>query len=225
MWGGPGDDYMRGDEWDAVTYEASKTPVEVRGRFATGEGEDELAGIDIVIGSEFDDRIINKDTSIGLGGDDYIQMGSRGEAQGGAGNDTIVGTNTDRVYETVFYDDAPQRVIVDLGSGSAVGHGTDTLSRIEAVVGSPYDDRITGDGRGNWFWGLEGNDVLSGLGGNDDLDGYLGYDTLIAGPGFDDCIDGESLSGCERTWYRAAEKQPRLPRVVRMYLGVVARYG
>ena len=61
---------------------------------------------------------------------------------------------------------------------------TDALdvSTFESVIGSMYDDRLTGDHRDN---------TLNGLAGNDTLRGLAGVDILIGGPGADSLDGGE----------------------------------
>jgi len=87
---------------------------------------------------------------------------------GGAGNDSLVGGNG---IDTASYSTATAAVNVNLSSGTATGGaGIDTLSSIEAVVGSNY------------------NDVLTGNSGNNTLDGGLGADTMNGGDGSDTYI-------------------------------------
>ena len=61
---------------------------------------------------------------------------------------------------------------------------TDALdvSTFESVIGSMYDDRLTGDHRDN---------TLNGHAGNDTLRGLAGMDILIGGPGADSLDGGE----------------------------------
>ncbi|RDE51726.1 MAG: calcium-binding protein, partial [Candidatus Accumulibacter meliphilus] len=81
--------------------------------------------------------------------------------------------------DTVSYALATAAVAVNLASNAAHatgGSGSDTLISIENLVGSAYNDRLTGDGVANW---------LDGGAGNDTLDGGAGADTLIGGDGSD----------------------------------------
>ena len=64
----------------------------------------------------------------------------------------------------------------------------DTLTSIENVTGSSFNDRLVGDGSDNILAGLDGNDQLEGGGGNDTLDGGNGTDTMIGGTGDDTYI-------------------------------------
>ena len=64
----------------------------------------------------------------------------------------------------------------NLATGSATGQGTDSLSNIENINGSNYDDRLIGNG---------GTNILDGKSGNDTLNGGLGNDILMGGGGVD----------------------------------------
>ena len=63
--------------------------------------------------------------------------------------------------------------------------GTDTLLSIENVVGSAFDDAITGDGNDNSLIGSSGNDTLTAGDGADNLRGDAGNDVLNGGAGID----------------------------------------
>ena len=54
---------------------------------------------------------------------------------------------------------------------------TDSLTDIEQVVGSGFDDTVSGDENENVLEGGLGHDILDGRGGNDVLDGGEGIDT------------------------------------------------
>ncbi|WP_445940417.1 type I secretion C-terminal target domain-containing protein [Pseudomonas sp.] len=54
----------------------------------------------------------------------------------------------------------------------------DTLDSIENLVGSRFDDVLTGTSGTNSLVGLEGDDILIGNGGNDTLTGGEGADTF-----------------------------------------------
>jgi Ca2+-binding RTX toxin-like protein len=137
----------------------------------TGQTLTGTTGNDFLAGGPGDD------TLSGLGGDDVLQ--------GGAGNDTMDGgPGTDNA----FYDNATSGVTVSLaisGPQNTGGAGTDTLSNIENLYGSPFGDTFTGDGGANSILGNGGNDVLSGGAGNDYLSGGPGNDTIDGGAGID----------------------------------------
>ena len=85
---------------------------------------------------------------------------------GGSGNDTYDGGAG---WDMVFLWDAPAGVIADLGTGEVSGEGTDRLEDVEAIVGTPFDDTLTG---GN------GNDAFVPMGGDDAVDGAAGSDIV-----------------------------------------------
>src|SRR5438552_743330 len=69
------------------------------------------------------------------------------------------------------------RVPVNLLQVTKADDGTDTLTTIENVVGSPFNDVIVGNAASNTLTGLGGDDTLRGDLGNDVLDGGAGIDT------------------------------------------------
>jgi len=147
-------------------------------------------GDDVIRGTSGDDVLFGgggDDTLLGKGGNDRLCGGTgHDEITGGAGDDQI---NGGLGADTAIYSDAPTGVTVDLETGTAIGRGPDTIAKVEHVIGSPYDDTISGDSRKNRLIGLEGDDRLDGRGGNDDLDGSTGNDKLIGG------ADDDRLSG------------------------------
>jgi|GEM_PF-1296739 len=117
------------------------------------------------------------DTLIGADGNDSLQ--------GGLGSDTINGGNG---VDFAHYWTATAGVTVNLGLATAqntVGAGIDTLSNIENLNGSGFNDTLTGNAQNNSLLGGAGNDVLNGGDGNDSLQGGLGSDTLNGGNGVD----------------------------------------
>ena len=146
------------------------------GLFITGfglatVGANATANDDILAGDA------NLNTLDGLGGNDFIfGLGGNDTLTGGPGDDFIDGG--DGALDTVDYSSSTSGVTVDLAAGTASDGfgGTDTLVGIEAVVGSDFDDTLTGDA---------GNNVLDGGDGNDTIDGGAGDDTLDGGDGND----------------------------------------
>jgi Ca2+-binding RTX toxin-like protein len=82
--------------------------------------------------------------------------------------------------------------VVDLSTGTATGEGADTFINIQMVIGSKYDDTITGEPGAYWnaLVGGGGEDTIRGEAVNDGLWGGLGNDTLIGsdnnGTGWDE---------------------------------------
>ena len=108
--------------------------------------------------------------------------------QGGAGDDYLDGGAG---FDFVSYASG-SAVTVNLGGGGAAGGtaGSDTISGVEAVLGSGYNDWLVGDAGGNYMDGLSGDDTLVGGAGNDALLGGTGTDSLEGGAGNDALIGG-----------------------------------
>ncbi len=116
-------------------------------------------------------------------------------AKGTAGNDTFVGNSAGNAFDggggtdTVDYTTSPTPVSVDLALGAATGQGNDTLTAIENVTGSPFNDTLTGDGDADVLDGGGGSDAIDGLGGTDVLRGGAGADTVRSLDALDDIVD------------------------------------
>ncbi|QXI19361.1 retention module-containing protein [Pseudomonas hamedanensis] len=128
-------------------------------------------------------------------GNDVLTAGSgNNEMHGGAGNDLLYsGAGNDLLdggtgSDTASYAHAMAAVTVNLGllgAQNTLGAGTDTLTGIENLLGSNFNDSLTGDGNSNVINGGLGNDVLNGGGGDDLLIGGLGNNNLTGGAGAD----------------------------------------
>jgi Ca2+-binding RTX toxin-like protein len=131
------------------------------------------------------------DIIYGGNGNDWFIGGKGGDFMfGGAGNDTV------------DYRTSDAGIVVDLYShhGSGGFAEGDTFIGIETVIGSKFDDRLTGDDGDNLLNGFSGNDTLHGGGGFDQLYGGQGNDILFSDNGiasFDggDGIDTANFSG------------------------------
>ena len=135
------------------------------------------------------------DTLDGGAGNDNLNGGAGNDVlDGGVGNDTINGAGDN---DTVSYASAPSAngvtgVTVNLGNAAqqnTVNAGLDTLSNIENVIGSAFNDTLTGTATANLMEGGAGNDSLSGLADADTLGGGAGNDSLSGGAG-NDSLDG-----------------------------------
>ena len=198
--GGPGVNDLDGDSQDNVlTGGVEGDDLNGHGGNDTlngGGGADTLnggAGDDILNGGAGDDSTLN-----GGAGDDTLN--------GGAGNNSYAGGTGDDTYYIVDTDDISGSPAV-VGISENTAEGTDTLSlamfdpatkpannagftltvddNIEEVVGSKYNDTITGNGTANDINGGAGNDTLNGGAGNDTLNGGAGNDTLVGNEGND----------------------------------------
>lgn len=72
------------------------------------------------------------------------------------------------------------------------GSGLDQVSNIEAVIGTAFDDMLTGDAAANSLSGQNGNDTLDGAGGADTLTGGLGDDLYIVDNSSDSVVEAAS---------------------------------
>jgi Ca2+-binding RTX toxin-like protein len=141
----------------------------------------------IIDGGPGDDEIIGgagSDTLIGGPGNDVIQgvavAASCTVTFDANGNVSVVATGGD----TVDYSGSTGPVTVDLDPGEkhpgvATGpEGTDVLQNVEHVIGSPFNDTISGDNAGNALRGGGGDDTIAGDAGNDCELGGDGNDTF-----------------------------------------------
>jgi Ca2+-binding RTX toxin-like protein len=189
--GGAGDDRLEaGGRGTAIaSYEDAPSGVKVSlaivgVQHTGGGGNDTLSGISGLIGSNSGDRLTGtgggSNTLRGLGGNDVIDGGD-GDDQidGGTGSDRLLGGNG---IDTLVYLDAPIGVTVSLAITTAVQHtggaGNDLVSGFEHLVGSYYNDRLTGDAGDNQISGFSGDDILSGGLGTNYLSGGTGFDMV-----------------------------------------------
>jgi Ca2+-binding RTX toxin-like protein len=153
--------------------------------------EGNLSGIENLVGSRFND-ILTGDAGAnsisGGDGDDTLD--------GAAGDDTLDGGAG---VNTLSYADATAAVTVSLAlQGSAQdtgGAGVDTLTNIQNLTGSAFDDHLTGDANNNVLFGGAGNDVLVGDAGDDVFDGGAGNDVIDGGAGSDTASYADAGSG------------------------------
>ncbi|ASF46924.1 beta strand repeat-containing protein [Methylovulum psychrotolerans] len=144
-----------------------------------------LTGAQTAIGNQLDNVLTGNaadNTLFGYVGNDTLNGNDGNDSLvGGAGDDTLNGGNG---IDIAQYYGATAGVTVDLAITAAQntgGEGVDTLSGIEVVNGSAYNDTLTGDANNNTLLGGAGNDVLDGGLGSDVLQGGLGQDTFVFG--------------------------------------------
>ena len=164
------------------------------GGYAQG---DVITGFENLVGSSKDDQLTGSVLANVLNGGAGNDM-----LQGFAGDDTLVGgAGNDRLYggagadvlsggdgvDTADYRYALAGVTVSLVSNTGTGDDAqgDTLSGIENLSGSNFDDVLTGDAGNNRLVGNEGSDKLYGGAGNDMFDTGGGYDFVDGGSGVD----------------------------------------
>ena len=129
-------------------------------------------------------------------GDDLVvadMFGRNINFAAGSGNDTYNGTlgGSDVIsYGDDFADGtgvATEGVVVTMAPDGSSGTATDpwgdsdSFTNIERIVGSRFDDVISGSNQNNRLSGEDGNDILNGLDGRDSLLGGAGDDALNAG--------------------------------------------
>jgi Ca2+-binding RTX toxin-like protein len=126
----------------------------------------------------------NADVFGGLAGSEIYEGGDGNDTlYGGAGDDTLRGQKGDDVlfgdaandeidggkgFDIGAFTAATSPVTASLKAGTATGYGSDTLVDIEALVGGPLADTLTGDRKDNDIAGYPGDDILNGGGGSDD---------------------------------------------------------
>lgn len=138
-------------------------------------------GVDRLTGGAASDRLsgfAGDDVLFGGGGADTLDGGMGGDSlSGGAGDDVIAGgLNVD----FVTYADAPSAVRADITALRATGGGgNDTLTGVETLYGSAFNDTLIGNFLANGIVGGAGDDVIEPHSGSDYLDGGAGTDTLV----------------------------------------------
>ncbi|WOJ97249.1 tandem-95 repeat protein [Congregibacter brevis] len=163
--------FIGGDTWspdEEISLTDFILPASTAGSTVDGtDGDDNLVGTD---GDDTFNALGNTENGI-----DFII--------GGAGNDIIDGGDG---FDAVDYSAAPAGISADLESGAIADGfgGIDTVSNVERVIGSAFNDVIFGrvDNQGGEFGDFDrfvpgdGADYIDGRGGNDIVD-YRGDDT------------------------------------------------
>jgi Ca2+-binding RTX toxin-like protein len=159
-------------------------------------------GQDTLKGGAGDDTLIGGQSADKLFGDDGADTASYANAHTGVTLSLATGgtvnadssqdgrqplhVDPDNCAESFVTGDGTEYVDARYTTVGGVTDATgDTYVSIENVLGSAWNDKITGDDNINRLNGGTGNDVLDGAGGNDYLIGGLGKDTLIGGQGAD----------------------------------------
>ena len=147
------------------------------GRFMFLLGEGKLDSVDLLAHTHYEQQGTAADDTLNSGlygdylygkaGNDHL-VGNAGDdhLSGGDGNDILDGGSGS---DSAFYDTATDSVSVDLTivGGQQTGQGKDTLIGMEGIVGSKYNDFLTGDSHDNYLDGGAGVDILSGGLGDD----------------------------------------------------------
>ena len=159
-----------------------------------------------IVGNALDNRIYGGDQDDrlwGAGGFNWL-YGGKGDdifISGDPGSyNTMDGQGGKR--DTVDYSGADTAATVDLLGGDAIGYKSghiefaDSIQGVEDVIGTAYNDTITGDDNANTLQGSWGDDTLSGGDGKDTLMGGAGSDVLEGGAG-GDVLNGDGAGGAQ----------------------------
>jgi Ca2+-binding RTX toxin-like protein len=196
--GGAGRDYLIGLGGNDVLYGGSGDPNQLQG--GTGDDDYYVDANDTIVefAGEGHDRVFTTQARLVLaanvedlafvGAGAFTGIGNDGDntITGGAGDDTLSGRGGDDVLDggdgvdTASYSLASGGVSAFLdGTDSDDGEGgTDTLTSIENLLGSAFDDLLYGSAGNNVLDGADGDDILVGRGGNDTLRGGAGFDLV-----------------------------------------------
>ena len=153
-------------------------------------------GNDLIEGGDDDDYLY------GLAGEDHLS--------GGTGNDLLAGgpgadyLNGGPGFDRVYYAASPVGVTVSLATGTGQDGDAqgDVLVSIEMIIGSHFDDVLTGDDSNNIFRGLGGADRIAGGDGDFDQADYSGSPAgvtvnLDTGTGSGGHAEGDRLTSIE----------------------------
>jgi hypothetical protein len=190
-------------------------------RVELGDGDDHARGTGgPIAGDGGNDTITGgaqADALSGGAGRDTLRGGAGADhLSGGPGNDLILpGAQTDVAdggdgFDTVSYQDsgAPVHVSLD-GQANDGAQGEGDLVLAEGMIGSAFDDTLSGDAAANDIDGDDGSDVIDPAGGNDRVRAEAGNDRIsvrdgasdyvACGPGDDHVIADviDVLDGCE----------------------------
>lgn len=188
--GDRGSDEMDGGPGDGDVVTGDKGNDNLLGGDGNGDTVDGGLGDDTGDGGPGDgDRVIG-----GLGADHLSGGDGNGDVvRGDDSTDTIDGGPGAQDIASFALATPPgtgtfDGVVVNLATGSAQGDGFDKIAGgIEDVAGSPFADRLIGDGADNRIDGGPGNDTLEGGGGTD---------TAFGGGGSNICRDFASEDSC-----------------------------
>jgi Ca2+-binding RTX toxin-like protein len=215
VWGGAGADTITGNATDnVIAGNAGADTLDGAAGTDTTDYSADTAGVKLNLtaqtasgGDAEGDTIVNFENATGgAGGDSLIGTDSENVLIGNAGNDRFVGRGANDTMkggagkDVVNYSISASAVVVNLKTGVGAGttDGRDTLAGIENATGTLFKDTLTGNDAANVLWSGDGRDNLKGLSGRDKLVGGAGRDTGDGGNGIDTCKSIERERDCEK---------------------------
>lgn len=220
--GGTGNNHIIGGNGiDTVIFDDSATRVFVDlgsgvaiRNYRTVSEQDSITGVENVVGSAYGDTIYgsslaNKleggsgdDFLVGLEGNDRL-LGGEGNDQlfGGDGDDTLVdisGYNNlvgGNGNDTADFVSSSTGISADMLAGAVWVKGRASISGIENIFGTAFNDIIKGDNNANILRGGGGYDEIDGKGGNDTF--YSNSQSRITGGSGNDrfYVEGAVVAG------------------------------
>ena len=112
----------------------------------------------------------------------YNYVAGADTINGGAGADTVSYASASSTAGTAGVTGVTVNLATTV-SQDTVNAGPDVLVSIENIIGSAFDDTLTGNTGANAMSGGAGNDTINGDAGNDTIDGGTGDDVLNGGAG------------------------------------------
>lgn len=126
------------------------------------DGIDSLSNLENIVGSSYDDILIGNSSDNVINGNDGNDV-----IVGGLGSDTLTGGNG---VDTLSYLLSTASITMTLsGTGTAGDALGDTVSGFENLIGTSYNDTLTGDIGDNVIDGFYGDDTINGAGGIDTI--------------------------------------------------------
>ena len=210
LWGGAGNDELEGGD-DRDVLHGGPGNDELYG----GDGHDVLyggTGRDRLNGEGGNDVLVGEGWLDGGDGNDTILAGPYSHIWGGPGADVLMTTGGGVVRYRGSSDGGGTGVTVNLATGTGQGADAegDVISGFWGIIGSDYDDTLTGDEKDNWLRGKDGGDTLDG-GGGEDWAAYTGsregVQVDLGGPKVNGFVsgtggraEGDKLKNIERLW-------------------------
>ncbi|HEY9694944.1 MAG TPA: DUF4347 domain-containing protein [Oculatellaceae cyanobacterium] len=203
--GGAGADVLDGGEGkDQINYATSRNGVNINLFDSTATGGDatgdSFLNIEDIAGSAYKDTLTGDDGSnslVGRNGNDVLKArGGDDILVGDLGADSLDGGDG---IDTVTYFSSNDAINVNLATATYSGGYAqgDSLSQIENLIGSSFNDELGGNSSNNQLEGGSGNDTLSGY--NPSSFGVGEIDTLIGGVGSDRFVVGSNYNDGDNT--------------------------